>query len=278
MIADLTDASANQQLHLCRRRTWRKSAHSVPFSTETSAKSSAASAMKSKRHFWAILAVIFFVGLGLWLGPYLYYHCLLGDCIAPDQYIMEFTKTGSSLVVLVVGAGVIRWAFDLRDRERQRIEDEQAFLRAVLADLKTAYDAVDTSRTLIVANFEGYREGQIPALIQASITLRNVRRALKDRGTKIQPALKQELTHCSDFVENIIHEYRRYFDENRYQGIERDRFWDGRWGMQRQGGDGTAKSDPILAFLDEAIYKLEFCDHIDSASRLFRERYMETMQ
>ena len=141
------------------------------------------------------------------------------------------TLGGAGITLIFVGVigGFLGLNFNtyLQDRIRHHQEDatrreteheakaaRETFHRAMLADLKSVHDTVETARLLIEAHKSAKTYGeQMRALNDALTTLYNVKRAPRPSYPDLEEALKEPMLCCIGFLRGLLAEYREEYKE-----------------------------------------------------------------
>lgn len=103
--------------------------------------------------------------------------------------------------------------------EAERHDARQAYLRAVLDDIKSVYDTVEQARLLIEAHESALTYGnEMRKFPQAIVTLHNVRRALLPTEGALHAQLNPSLSAATTFMKEMLAEFREaYIDASRLQ-------------------------------------------------------------
>lgn len=235
--------------------------------------------------FTVVLVIVILCGVGLW-GSMLW--LTIGDD-GPNRLLIHLGETGATLAVLTVLGGLVRAAFMEREETRQRDQAKLEFYRAVLADLKSVYDRVESCRLLVDAHQSAKTYGeQIRALVGAVITLHNIKRALDPEFPRLSAQLRDPIREMTAFIKDLLNEYRDHYKKISHLQVA-DEAWNKHF-RERLAKAERSPSEykplarawteiqklPKLAVLRDdkhfKSYEASFLKHLDAASATLRTR------
>jgi hypothetical protein len=114
--------------------------------------------------------------------------------------------------------GVLKLMLDEVAVTKRRREDAATFVTNVLSDLKSVYDRAATSQLLIAAHRSAKTYGdELRGLIEASVQLRNVKRALDGRADGVAESTRKdvvaEVERMSRYLADLTDEFRQNYKE-----------------------------------------------------------------
>jgi hypothetical protein len=211
------------------------------------------------------------------------------------------TAAVSLLFVALLG-GVVKLLLDDVQRTREHRAERARFLRAVLDDLKAVYDRVDRVRTVISAHQSALTYGnEMRDLIDATVRLKNVVRALEPNEITQLPELKRDVKAMETYLERLTLEfassYKAISDEQLVYEARKKKALDGMraegpapvidnapWrqiarlphlsrfiGQRLAAGDGVEQDDAVTG-----DYR-EFTDPLDRASEILRTELLTVL-
>jgi len=138
---------------------------------------------------------------------------------------------------------------------------DQAFFKAILADIKTVFDTVERARLLIDAHKSAKTYGeQMRELPGAVVILHNVKRALRPGYAELEEELAAPIACCNAFMKNLMGEFQReYITLSILQGE-----YEARKEAYLDVLRGKAKDSPTKTrrYPDEIWSRIEGMDHL----------------
>ena len=142
---------------------------------------------------------------------------VLALLVAPQVQHEELRKVlyagaGTLLFGGLLG-GVLKLILDEVAVTKRRRDDAAAFVTNVLSDLKSVYDRAATSQLLIAAHKSAKTYGdELRGLIEATVQLRNVQRALHGRADGVaegtREAVAAEVKRMREYLAELTSEFR----------------------------------------------------------------------
>lgn len=174
----------------------------------------------------------FFGGLFVWGGAaWAAWHFGIESKNTLHTLLAGLGTAGLTVSVGGVAGGFIKGIFDRIEAEREaqkarvdaariKREDNIAFMRSVLDDIKKVHDIVEHARLLIDAHKSAKTYGeQVRSLPDAIIILHNVKRALElEKDIALGPKLNEDIQAMIEFLKMITGEFQtRYITVSRLQ-------------------------------------------------------------
>ena len=131
-----------------------------------------------------------------------------------DSELRKIAYAGAGTLIFggLLG-GVLKLILDEVALTKRRRDDAATFVANVLRDLKSVYDRAATSQLLIAAHKSAKTYGdELRGLIEATVQLRNVKRALGGRADGVaeetRDAVVKEVDRMADYLKDLTNEFR----------------------------------------------------------------------
>ena len=136
-------------------------------------------------------------------------------CIVTADKLKETLRVAG--VTLLFGAflgGIVKILFEDYQRKKERRDQQARFTSNILDDLKSVYDRVERSRTLIPAHQSAKTYGEeMRDLIEARVKLLNVKRALMkgDSGLKKENEIVERVDEMQKHLKKLTDEFKENY-------------------------------------------------------------------
>lgn len=208
-----------------------------------------------------------------------------------------FYAGGATLLFGGFLGGALKLILDEVAVAKRRRDDAAAFVTNVLADLKKVYDRTATSQLLISAHKSAKTYGdELRGLIEATVQLRNVKRALTGRADGVNKlrslSVAAEVDKMSRYLEELTIEFR----DNYKDLSDRQRSYEAKSeAMVKEFASSSSESTPpvLPTFVWQSItqlprlqdfivngnsYRIGFEEPLDKASGLLRQELAQILR
>ena len=201
------------------------------------------------------------------------------DEIDSNPLILELGKNASALLVLTVMGFVFQFAFKIWESEKRKREEQYRFIKAILDDLKSAYDSVEQSRNLIkLHRSSNVLCEQTVELFRSIVVLRNVKRALDPDFAEVKDLLEPKIIHMIKYLDKLNEEINsNYFEISNLQSEVDGNEVEGIIG-QPTVWEKINELPNLREFLKACKvgeYRTIFIGNLDKASKVLRDKLSE---